>query len=73
MERTPPPVGTMMNRTVSIDRLTSSGSRNESQEFEDLLHGDDGTHSLKIDARHRMVRKYEKRQLVLFWEYSETV
>ena len=47
-------IGTMMNRTISIDLLTPSGSGDESQEIEDLLHGHDGTHSLKIDARHRI-------------------
>ena len=71
-KRAAPTVGTMMNWTISVDLLTPSGSRNESQEFEDLLHGYDGTHSLKIDARHRIGPEHEKRQPVLFYVIQNT-
>ena len=53
-KRAASPVGTMMNRTISVDLLTPSGGRDESQEFEDLPHGHHRPHSVKIDARHRI-------------------
>ena len=51
---TPSPVRTMMNRTISVDLRTPSGGRDESHEFEDLLLGHQRSHSVKIDARHRI-------------------
>ena len=40
-KRAPSPVGTMMNRTISVDLLTPNGGRNESEEIKNLLHGHD--------------------------------
>ena len=71
-KRAPSPVGTMMNRTISVDLMSASVGRGESQEFEDLLHGHHQSHSVKIDARHRnRSGKHEKRQPVLFWESEQ--
>ena len=44
----------MMNRTITVNLVTSSRGRDESQQIEDLLHGHHRSHSLKIDARHRI-------------------
>ena len=44
----------MMNRAITVELVTPRGGRDESQQFEDLLHGHHRSHSLKIDARHRI-------------------
>jgi hypothetical protein len=59
------PVATMTNWTIAVHLLPPSGGRDKSQEFEDLWQGHHRSHSLKIDARHRIIRKQEKRQPVL--------
>jgi hypothetical protein len=58
----PSSIATTSNRTDPIDLLASSGGGNESQEFEDLLHGDHQSHSMKIDPRHGIAPQPEKRR-----------
>ena len=53
-ERAASPVATMMNRTISVELMSASAGRDESQEFEDLLHGDHRPHCLKMHTRHRI-------------------
>jgi hypothetical protein len=59
-KRAPASVATTSHRTNSIGLLASSGGGDKSQEFEDLLHGDHGSHRAKIDPRHGIAPQTEE-------------